>query len=174
MTMLILPEWGKIVNQISPVDTNGLVQGGNYNFVNIRNYQAGGFLIKVGVHSGTAEGITIRQAKNVEGNGSKALVFTKYFKNLVVGSPQEESDLWSEETATSNTFDIIANTNFWVPIRPGMLDVSNDFDSIRFQMDGDSDAATLVDASLILWGGPKAVAGNVSQIPSTAVNRMPN
>lgn len=173
MTMLILPEWGKIVNVFSPLDVDTAVQGGNYNFVNIRNYQAGGFLLRIGAHSGDAVGFTIQQAKNVEGNSKKALTFTKYFRNKTNASPQEESDMWVEETAVSNTFDVLAQNQYFIPVRPGMLDVSNNFDSIRGELEAGS-AATLASLSLLLWGGPKAIAGNVDQIPSTAVNRMPN
>lgn len=164
----------KIFNQVLPVDTDAQAQGGNFNFVSLRNYQGGGFFIEVGAHSGTAVAFTISQAKNVEGNGSKAMTsHTRGYKNVPGSSPQEESDRWDEFTITSGTFDLAASTNYWIPIRPAMLDVTNDFDAIRMALEA-PDAATLFSCNLFLWGGPEGLAGDTRHIPSMAVNRMPN
>ena len=174
MVMRDLATSVKIFNQVLPVDTNAQAQGGNFNFVSLRNYQGAAFLIQVGVHSGTAAAFTIDQAKNVEGNGSKGMTaHPRGYKNVPGSSPQEESDRWDEFIITSGTFDIDANTNYVIPVRPGMLDVTNDFDSIRMNLIA-PDAATLFACQLMLWGGPMGLAGDTRHIPSAAVNRMPN
>ena len=168
-----LPEFMKVVKQVQPVDSNGAAQGGNYNFVSLRNYQSAGFLLSVGAHSGSAAAFTVQQAKNVEGNGAKSLAYDLYYKNAVGSSPQEESDRWDKVTGASGTFNIAAQTNFWIPVRPGELDVSNDFDCIRAHLAA-PDAATLIGMWLFLWGGPEGITGNTIHIPSANVNRMPN
>lgn len=164
----------KIVKQIFPLDINAAVQGGNYNFVSLRNYQQMGFRLNVGAHSGDGVAFSMRQAKNVEGNGSKAMTNHTYgFRNTPGGSPQEESDRWDKFTITSGLFDIAASTLYWIPFRPAMLDVSNDFDCIRGEMEAGS-AATLVSLDLFLWGGPEGIDTSITHIPSVAVNVMPN
>jgi hypothetical protein len=174
MVMRDLATSVKIFNQVLPVDTNAQLQGGNFQFVSLRNYQGGAFLIQVGVHSGDATAFTISQAKNVEGNGSKAMTaHIRGYKNVPGSSPIEESDRWDEFVITSGTFDIAASTNYVIPIRPAMLDVTNDFDCIRMAL-GLSSAATLFACQLMLWGGPEGLAGDIRHIPSAAVNRMPN
>lgn len=173
MGMRTLAERVKIKNVISPVDTNGQLQGGNFNFTSMRNYSYFDMMIQVGTHSGDDTAVTLNQAKNVEGNGAKALEFVNYWSQLVGASPQEESDLWQPQTAVSDTFDIAANTNYLIPIKPDSLDVTNNFDCVRFAL-GLSSAATLIAVQLYMSGGPEGIAGDVRHIPSAAVNRMPN
>lgn len=163
----------KYITKFQPKDVNAAAQGGNYNFISLRNYQGVGIFISVGAHSGDAVGISLKQAKNVEGNGSKALAFTEYYSNTPGSSPQEETDLWREQTAVSNTFDIAANTNYIIPLRPGMLDKTNDFDSFRVEVEAGS-ASTILSVLQELFGGPEGIDNNVKHIPSANVNRMPN
>lgn len=163
----------KYVTKFQPIDINGVAEGGNYNFTSFRLHEGAGIFIAVGVHSGNAVGITLRQAKNVEGNGSKALEFTEYYSNVPGASPQEEEDKWKEETAVSDTFDITAARNYFIPLRPAMLDVTNNFDAFRLEIEAGS-AATLIHANYELYGGPEGITGDIEHIPSVAVNRMPN
>lgn len=168
-----LVEQMKLVKQLQPIDSNGAAQGGNYNFVSLRNYQGGAFIVSVGAHSGSAAAFTINQAKNVEGNGSKAWAYDRYFSNLVGASPQDESDMWREFTGAAGTFNIVAQTNFVIPILPGALDVSNNFDCVRATLAA-PDASSLISMHLLLWGGPEGITGNKIHIPSVNVNRMDN
>ncbi len=163
----------KRVNQVLPVSGTA-AQGGNYNFVSLRNYQGMVLILDVGIHTGDATALTVKQAKNVEGNGSKAMTaHTRGYKNVPGSSPQEESDRWDEFTITSGTFDIAAATRYIIPIRPAMLDVTNDFDCIRMELAAPS-ATTVISMAIDLWGGPEGIAGNTDHIPSANVNRMPN
>lgn len=164
---------GKIVNLISPKDINGAAQGGNYNAVSLRNYMGAFILLKVGAHSGAATAVTLKQAKTPDNSSVKALSFTEYYSNTVGASPTEESDMWQKKTASSNTFNIAANTNYIIPIRPGMLDVSNNFDCVRLDIAA-AGASTIVAAALVLHDGPMGITDNTKHIPSARVNRMPN
>lgn len=163
----------KYVTKFQPQDINGAAQGGNYNFTSFRLHEGAGIFIAVGAHSGNSVAVTLRQAKNVEGNGSKALEFTDYYDNLPGGSPQETEDLWRAQTAASDTFDIVANTNYFIPLRQAMLDVTNDFDAFRLEVAAAS-AATLIHANYELFAGPEGIDDDIDHIPSVAVNRMPN
>ncbi len=163
----------KYVTKFQPQDINGAAQGGNYFFTSFRLHEGVGIFIAVGAHSGNSVAVTLRQAKNVEGNGSKALEFTEYYSNVPGASPEEETDKWKKQTAASDTFDIAANTNYFIPLRQAMLDVTNDFDAFRLEIAAAS-AATLVSALYELFSGPEGIADDIDHIPSVAVNRMPN
>ena len=173
MKMKSPAEQMKVVNQFSPKDINGAAQGGNYNHVSLRNYQGCFAEVQVGAHSGAATAVTIKQAKNVEGNGNKALSFDRYYKQAVAASPQQESDMWVEVTGASGTFNIAANHNYIIPIRPAMLDVTNDFDCVRVEVAA-AGASTIAASQLTLHGGPEGITGNTDHIPSAKVNQMPN
>jgi len=162
----------KYVTKFQPQDINGAAQGGNYNFTSFRLHEGAGIFIAVGAHSGASVAVTLRQAKNVEGNGSKALEFTEYYSNTPGASPQQEEDKWKKQTAVSDTFDIAANRNYFIPLRQGMLDVTNDFDAFRLEIAAGS-AATLIHGNYELYGGPEGIADDIEHIPSVAVNRMP-
>ncbi len=173
MTMKSVAERMKVIHKFQPRDINGAAQGGNYNHTSLRNYQGAYFLLSVGAHSGDAVAFTITQAKNVEGNGSKSLAYDKYYSNDPDASPQQEEDNWRETTGAAGTFNITANTNYLIPVRPGELDVSGDFDCIRGELAAGS-ASTIVSLALVLHDGPEGITDNVKHIPSAAVNRMPN
>lgn len=163
----------KYVTLFQPQDINSAAQGGNYNFTSFRLHEGAGIFIAVGVHSGGAVGISLKQAKNVEGNGSKALAFTEYYLNQPGASPAEETDKWRAAVAVGNTFDVTANYNYFIPLRPAMLDVTNDFDCFRLEIEAGS-ASTLIHANYEFFAGPEGIDNNIKQIPSVAVNRMPN
>ncbi len=163
----------KYVTKFQPIDINGAAQGGNYFFTSFRLHEGAGIFIAVGVHSGNAVGITLQQAKNVEGNSNKALEFTEYYSNVPGASPEEETDKWKKQVAASDTFDIVANRNYFIPLRPAMLDITNNFDAFRLEIEAAS-AATLIAAFYELYAGPEGITGDIEHIPSVAVNRMPN
>ena len=86
---------------------------------------------------------------------------------------EEENDKWVKETASSNTVDIVAHRNYFIPLRQAMLDITNNFDTFRLEIEAAS-AATLIAANYELYAGPEGIAGDIDHIPSVAVNRMPN
>lgn len=160
----------KTVRQIAPQDVNASAQTGAY--TSLRNYPNGAFELSVGAHSGDAVAITFKQAKNIDGEGVKALTNppTIGYKNTASAFP---SDTWEEFTITAGTFNIAANTQYIIPIRHNMLDVSNNFDCVRMDIAAGS-ASTLVAASLKLWGGPQTIlpeGGNRQHMPSARLDR---
>lgn len=163
----------KFVTKFQPQDINGAAQGGNYNFTSFRLHEGAGIFIAVGAHTGNAVAVTLKQAQNVEGNGNKALGFTEYYSNVPAASPQQEEDKWTKQTAASNTFNIAADTNYFIPLRQAKLDVTNNFDCFRLEI-ASASAATLIHANYELFAGPEGIAGDIEHIPSVAVNRMPN
>jgi hypothetical protein len=161
----------KIVSRVLPQVVTA-AQIGTYNFTSLRNYQGAGVLIKCGALNGAAPTISVTQAKNVEGNGMKAISFDAYYTNVPGSSPQEEEDRWDESTGAAGSVTVVASTVFFIPIRPGMLDVSNDFDCIRPELTAPGTNLAL-SVDVILWGGPAGISGSTLHIPSAAVNRMP-
>lgn len=160
----------KTVRQIAPQDVNASAQTGA--LTSLRNYPNGAFELSVGAHSGDAVAVTFKQAKNIDGEGAKALTNppTIGYKNTVSDSP---SDTWEQFTITNGTFNIAANTQYIIPVRHNMLDVSNNFDCIRMDIAAGS-ASTLVAASLKLWGGPQSVlpsGGDRNHMPSARLDR---
>lgn len=161
----------KIVRQIVPKDVDSDATNGG--FVSLRNYQGAGFLINVGAHSGDAVGITFEQSKNIDGGTTKDFTdVTRGYKSTRSASGGD-ADKWEEFTITSGTFDVAANTTYFIPIRPEWLDVTNDYDCIRIEVEAGS-AATLVNADLLLWGGPEGILDDRDHIPSAVLDREPN
>lgn len=158
----------------APKDYNSVgVQGGNLTGISLRNHSVATCFIAVGAHSSTAVAVTLQQMKNVEASGAKALGFTTYYSLAFLTSPTEERDMWQEQTASSNTFNIAANTLFAIPIKQAMLDVTNNFDCVRLHTSAPG-ASTLIFAWWELEGGPEGIAGSNKHRPSVHVNRMDN
>ena len=171
MVMRHLPLSMKLVADVLPKDINGAAQGGNFLGTSLRNYFSATVLVAVGAHSGNAVAVTLQQMKNVEGNGAKALGFTDYYELKPNASPAETSDRWDAKTASSNTFNIAANTIYAIPIKQAMLDVTNNFDCIRPNLAAGS-ASTLVFCGILLGDGKYGISGDVDHIPSAKVNSM--
>lgn len=157
----------KIVNIISPVSITTL-QGGNYNFISMKNYLHGTIHIRCGVLTSTASAVTLQQAKNVEGNGAKTLSFTKYWYNVPGSSPQDEQDLWQELDAASDTFNVASNTNYMIEIEPAMLDVDNNFDCVRLHLS--APGTSLVVGAFMVLSKPKFSGKGKLVMPSATVN----
>lgn len=160
----------KVVRQGAPQDINASALTGA--LVSLRNYPRGGFRLSVGAHSGNAVAVTFKQAQNIDGAGAKALTNppTYGFKCTASASP---SDTWVKFDITSGTFNIAANTEYFIPFRPNMLDVNNDFDCIRMDLAAGS-ASTLIAASAHLWGGFEGIDNDRDHIPSARLDREPD
>lgn len=131
---------------LPPVDTNGTPQGGNRSFISLKNYQRVVITILVGNLAGDIA-VTLKQAKNVEGNGSKALAYTKILLAKATASPPEDQDLWHEEAVTANSYTMAAATHdnyvFKIEIKGDDLDVNGGFDCIRPQLADPAAAAVI-------------------------------
>ena len=157
----------KDVGIIAPVSITA-IQGGNYNFRSLKDYLHATVVIRCGILTGAASAATLQQAKNVEGNGAKALAFTKYWYNVPGASPQDEQDLWQEVDAASNTFDVASSTNYRIEIEPAMLDVDNNFDCIRPHLS--APGTSLVACVYIEFHKPKFQGLGKKNMHSVAVN----
>jgi hypothetical protein len=124
----------KTVPFVPPIDSTGTAQGGNYSFISLKNYQRAEITVFVGNIAGDSA-LTFLQAKNVEGNGSKALSFTKIEKCQSRAGSQEDADKFVEEAVTGDSYTIAAashdNHMFKVVINADDLDVDNGFDCFR-------------------------------------------
>lgn len=123
----------KDVNIILPVSVT-TAQGGNLPFISMKNAQHASIVINIGAGSGTAPTISLQQAKNVEGNGNKALAFTKVWKQVPGTSPLDQTDLWTEIDVTGNAITGVANERFRIELDAAQLDVDNGYDCFRFHM----------------------------------------
>ena len=169
-----LPLHGKFVLHAAPVDINtGGAKGGNYNGISLRNHVSITGRVVIGAHSSTAVAITLQQMTSVEASAAKALSFTTYYSNAYLTSPVEERDMWVEQTASSDTFNIAANTQYMIPIKQAMLDVTNGFDCVRLHISAPG-AATIGFWEWILFDGPTGIPGSTKHNPSVHVNRMDN
>lgn len=169
-----MPLSRKYAFHAAPVDINTSgAKGGNYNGISLRNHQTATAVIIIGAHSGNAVAITLQQMKNVEASGAKALGFTTYYSLAYLTSPVEERDRWTEQTASSNTFNIAANTAYAIPVKQAMLDVTNNFDCVRIHIAAPS-ASTIGCWFWELEEGVGGIAGSTKHIPSVHVNRMDN
>jgi hypothetical protein len=90
----------------------------------------------------TGSAVTLKQASAVAGTGEKALAFSRYRANADTGA----SDLFTDATATSNTFTMQAvnskNAIYTIDIDPATLDQANGFDCVRVGV-GDATAQTV-------------------------------
>lgn len=159
----------KHVPIIQPVSITAL-QGGNYNFISLKDYLYAEILIATGVLTSTASAVTLQQAKNVEGNGAKSFSFAKMWRNIPASSPQDEQDLWQEIDVSSDTFNVASNVNYRIPIDPAELDVDNDFDCIRPHLSAPG-TSLLVYVSALLYL-PRYAGLGKKVMHSAKVNRV--
>lgn len=174
MTMRALPHSMKRVIYFVPLDADvgaSGAQGAAYDFTSLRNHPGASILIQVGVHGGADIAATLTQAKNVTGDSVKALSFTEAYLCDFGATLAENKDRWDRFTVSGDTFNIAADTFYEIPIRPGMLDVTNNFDCVKLNIAA-GDAASLVAGSILLWGGPEGIDTDTDHIPSANVNQM--
>jgi len=157
----------KAVTIISPVST-GAAQGGNYGFISMKNAQHASINIRCGILTGAAAAVTLQQAKNVEGNGNKALGFTKVWMNVPTVSNVDEQDLWTEVDVAANTFNTASNRNYRIELDAAELDVDNSFDCFRLHLSA-AGTSLVVAADATLTNLRYTGEGNLSQ-PSAKIN----
>lgn len=161
----------KVVNISSPVDVGaGAVTP---KVASMRHYGSAFLYVSCGALADSPV-LQIRQAQNVGLSGLKALTVPRYGLNLTTNSPAEEEDRWDETVSDVTTIALADNTNYIIPILPGMLDVQNDFDCIGAEIEDPGVGANLVSVQLFLMDGPRGIAGNIDHIPAATVNQMPN
>lgn len=79
----------------------------------------------------TGSAITLNQASDVAGTGSKALAFVSYWSNILAGS----TDTLAAQTAVSNTFTTLttnsASALYIIEVQDTDLDLNNNFKAIQ-------------------------------------------
>jgi hypothetical protein len=136
----------KFVTLRTPVDTNGVAQGGNFPFVSLRHHSDVVVHFIFGAVGGDCN-ITLQQAKNVGGNGAKALGFDKVYTVQTDAGSLEDQDKAVPVAVVSDSHPVEADTDdnyhIMIEFKADQLDVNNGFDSIRPNL-SDPAAATLV------------------------------
>lgn len=136
----------KIVVLVPPRDVNGVAQGGNIPFVRV------GLSKHIIVHFifGNLAGdvnITLQQAKNIGGNGAKALGFDKIYGVQSDAGSLEDTDKAVPFDVTADSYTVPHATedmyHYMIEFKPDQLDVNNKFDCIRPNL-SDPAAAGLV------------------------------
>lgn len=107
---------------IGPIDTNGAAK--TTSWIGLRQGQRLQFKIMAGAWAGGSAAVTIAQATDAAGTGSKAVSFAKRYS--IAG------DTVTETTVTSNTFNISsANQTDVVEIDASMLDADGGFSYVQ-------------------------------------------
>ena len=112
-----LVETAKTVVVSAPANYTGAAA--TTEWISMKLYGRIKFTIHTGAWAGGTAAVTLDQATDVAGTGSKTLAFTKYWLDGV------------ETAVTSNTFNLsTANKMVEIEIEASELDASNDFDCV--------------------------------------------
>lgn len=141
-----------------PKDVNGLTLGGNYQYACMKHFGHATVCWLLG--NLAADGtLSITQAKNIGGSGSKAYTIDTIYKMQTTAGDAKDQTRFIEEAvaATSRT---VKNTSpaednylFCVEIEAEQLDVANGFDCIRPEFVGGSGASLL--AMFVIFSNPR-------------------
>ena len=163
-----------IVSAFPDSDANTDVTG---DWVSLKNYD--GCLVVIHKNAGTAGDdmtITLAQASDVGGTGSKALTFNHLYATVgataltATGTFTKYTGtaVSTLDTVTAFGTDLTADSNealFVVDVRASDLDVSNGFDCIRVSSEGDDLAnAAYISGNYILYGARYPGAAMLSAI----------
>lgn len=157
----------KPVGYLLPRDINGLEIGPDRIFHSLKAYRHVAILIGIGNLAGDL-GLHLKQAKNIEGGSLKDLAFTKIYKQ----DPNSDDDVWNPVTVSSNlhTFANASddNTNWCIELDDTDLDVTNDYDCFRVELN--TAAAATLCCIQFLFMEPRFAGRFHQQMPSTRMN----
>lgn len=157
----------KPVAFLLPRDINGLEIGPDRLFHSMKAYRKASVFIAIGNLAGDLT-FDLLQAKNVEGGSQKALAFSKIYRQ----DPNSNDESWVPQTVTNNTITFANasedNTHWCIDIDDTDLDVTNDFDCIRPNVNPAA-AATLCAITIVFYE-PRYAGRFHEQMPSTRVN----
>lgn len=163
-----LTEGAKIVNVEPPKDQTGAAMVSLY--VNLKNWKRIAFIIQTGALAAgmTTMAVTVEQATDGAGTGSKALAFDQGMVWKSVGQSQTAgTDALVAATVTSNSFDI-TNTDdngvFIINLRDDMLDINNGFAWVTCKLSTPGANATLLGVLAILYDGDNS--GKETTLPT--------
>lgn len=159
-----LTEAGKFVNITPPIDKNGATTASLW--VNFKNNKRATFVIATGVCAGiTPPAVTLNQATDSLGTGSKALAFDTILQSL--GQSQAAAgDAVTSIAVVSNTFTIPATSASltMINIRDDQLDINNSFNYVQVSIVSPGASACLIAILAILYDADNS--GKESTLPS--------
>jgi len=143
----------KVVPAFVPINSTGAGQDGDW--VNLKNFRRCLILIQKGAWAGGTPAVTVEQAKDASGTDGKALSFTKQYSGTAL-----TADTLTENTVTSNTFNLSATANEFhlIEFHAQDLDIANGFTHLRLRVATPGANADLISATYIL-GDPRVAAG---------------
>ena len=143
----------RLDEQVFPVQATSLValtgSAGDGTYVSLKNYARLRITLDV-LNATTVTGgvVTLKQATAVAGTGEKALAFTRMLANTDVGAGQA----LTETAVTSNTFTTNTTNSkrlrYVIDVKAEDLDISNNFDCVRIDVDSMVNAIGLVSYDL--------------------------
>src|SRR5947207_2322392 len=99
-----LVEFAKVIPAAVPINTTGAAVSGDW--VNMANYRRCAILIQKGAWAGGTPAVTVNQATDNAGTGSKAVVFDTQYQGTAL-----TADTLTINAVTSNTFNLSAVAN---------------------------------------------------------------
>lgn len=149
----------KVVSALPPI----LPSSASPAWVSLKNYQRAGVLIHaLNTTTVTGSAVALAQATAIAGTGTKALAFTKAWRNIDTAA----TDTLVEFAVVSNTFTLDTTNSkplmYFIDVDPASLDVAGGFDCFRVTLA--NAVAQVVSAQYLLWTSRYAKA-----TPATAV-----
>lgn len=121
-----LCEQSKLLWAVAPANYTGAAATAKY--VSLKNYGHATIAIQTGAWAGGTAAVTVEQATDVSGTGTKTLSFTSYWHD-------ETTSGTLAEATCSDTFDLdTANKLYVIEIDAADLDVANAFDCLSVQI----------------------------------------
>lgn len=154
---------GKIVNLHHIGDSSS----GTNLYASMRNYQGGFVFVENG--SGSSITVALLQATNINGDDVKTLALTNVYVVNTLEAEAEDQDLATEVVVDAAHYSLGDGKILVIPIRPGMFDVTNNFDCIAVNRTNFSASTS---AKLFLHDGPMGITDSIPHIPSAKVNNQ--
>lgn len=155
-------ENAKIISAVVPINQTGAAQTGLW--VKMSVYNRCEIIIQQGAWAGGTSAVTVNQATDNSGTGSKAVAFPYVYRGLY-GQSGTGVDQLVKVTVTSNTFNLsTANQYFVIPIHAQDMDINNSFLWLSVGIASPGANADLVNAIYVMTDG--SYRGLPSTIPS--------
>lgn len=155
---MIFSEQYKIVNALFPVNATGAAKSSDW--LCLKNYHHVAFIISFGVSLVGTPAITLDQATDVAGTGSKTLGFS----NIWVNATAATNDVLTKTAVTSDTHSktAVSNQVFVVEVDADSLDLDNDFNCV--QVDISTPGANDTYVSIVAIAEPRYKDGTLPAI----------
>lgn len=133
----------------------------------MKGFQRAAIIITQNKAAGNGAAISMNQAQDVSGTGSKTLSFSKAYRSLANGTQSAPVNSWDDFDVSSDTFTSDATNGtrdtYVIDVKAEDLDIDNGFDVVELEI-GNA-ASNTVAAIAILYGARNAgfpVASGIS------------